>query len=166
LIIDRQGRVAGKVSLIDIALVLIVLGLIIGYGYRNLSRTAVQIVASNTKFYVTFIVEPIRNFSIEAINKGDIFFKQYEQQPFGVVADLRQEPAREIIKHPDGHPSYVVMEQKFSLYLTLECTGNISDAGYFVNGNLQVSEGGDMQIQSNKVLCNARIDKISTSMGG
>ncbi|MDR1558646.1 MAG: DUF4330 domain-containing protein [Clostridiales bacterium] len=166
MIIDKQGRLAGKVSLIDIALILIVIGLIIGLGYRRLSQNAVQIVTSDTKFYVTLVVEPIRQFSLEAINEGDIFYKQHEQQPLGKVTRTDSEPAREIIKRPDGTPLYVTMEEKYSLYMTLECTGNVSDKGYFVNGNAQISEGSDLIIQSNKVVCGARVDRISESLGG
>jgi hypothetical protein len=165
-IIDRQGRLAGKVSLIDIALILIAIGLIIGLGYRRLAPKAVQIVVSDTKFYVTLVIEPIREFSLNAIHEGDVFYKQHEQQPLGKVLSTRSEPAKEIIKRPDGTPLYVPMEEKYSLYMTLECAGNVTDNGYFVNGNAQISEGGDLIIQSNMVICGARIDTISDSLGG
>ena len=166
MIIDRQGRVAGKVSLIDIALLLIIIGLIIGFGYRKLSSRVEQIITSDTKFYVTFAIEPVRDFSLEAISEGDIFYKQHEQQPMGKVVSLRVEQAKEVIKHPDGKPTYAPMEQKYCLFMTLECAGNVSGRGYFVNGNLQVSEGGDLIIQSNMVVCGARIERISENLGG
>ena len=166
MIVDRQGRVAGKISLIDIALVLILIGLVIGFGYRRLSAPAVQIVNSNTKFYVTLLVEPVRQFSLDAVGEGDIFFKQHEQQALGKVVNLRQDQARDIIQRPDGTSAYVPIEGKYSLYITLECTGNITDSGYFVNGNTQISAGSDMIVQSNKVVCGVRVTDIAQSLGG
>jgi len=166
MILDKQGRVGGKVSLIDIALVLVLIGLIIGFGYRKLSAPAVRIVNSNTKFYVTLLVEPVRQFSLDAVKEGDVFYKQYEQQPMGKVVSLRQEQAKDVIEKPDGSSAYVPIEGKFSLYITLECTGNVTGDGYFVNGNTQISAGSDLIVQSNMVVCGARVDNISESLGG
>ena len=166
MIIDKQGRIAGKVSLIDIALVIVVAGLIIGFGYRRMSTVATVIVNTNTRFYVTLNVEPVRDFSINAINVGDIFYKQYEQQPLGTVVSIRKEKAREIIKRPDGTAVYAEMQDKYTLYVTLECTGNVNDGGYYVNGSSQISAGSDVTVQSNMVLCGARVESVSTDLGG
>ena len=167
MIIDKQGRIAGKVSIIDIVLVLIIIGLIIGFGFKKLSTKAVQIVNTDSKFYVTLSIEPIRQFSLDAIKENDIFYKQHEQQPLGKIVSLRKEEAKDIIKRQDGNPVYVPIEEKYCLYITLECTGNVSsDRGYFVNGNSQISAGSDIVIQSNMVVCGARVDKISDSLGG
>ena len=166
MIIDKQGRIAGKVSLIDITLLVLVIGLIIGFGFRKVSTKAVQLVSTDKKFYVTLTIEPIRQFSLDAIKVGDIFYKRNEQQAMGRVVVKHEVPAKEIIKLPDGTPIYVPMEEKFCLYLTLECTGNVTDKGYYINGNNQVSEGSDLQIQSNMVVCGGRVDKISDSIGG
>jgi len=165
-IIDKQGRIAGKVSLIDAALVLVVAGLIIGYGYRRMSRAATTIVNANTRFYVTLDVEPIRQFSLDAIKEGDVFYKQHEQLPLGKVVALRKEKARQVINRPDGTAVYAEMQDKYTLYITLECTGNVNDSGYYVNGSSQISAGSDVIVQSNMVLCGARVESISENLGG
>jgi len=166
MIIDKQGRIAGKVSLIDIALVLALIGLIAGYGYRKMSGVAKTIVNTNTTFYVTLDVEPIRQYSVNAVKLGDIFYKQHEQLPLGKVVALRQEQAKDVIDNPDGTAAYVPIDDKYVLYITLECTGNVSDSGYYVNGSSQVSAGSDLTVQSNMVVCGARVDSISNNLGG
>jgi len=165
-IIDKQGRIAGKVSLIDIALLLIFIGLLIGFGYRNLAPRAVQLTTADSTFYVTVRVEPLRHFSIDAINIGDIFFERHEQQPLGTVAYIRTQPAMDIIKLLDGTPVFVPMEEKYTMFLTLRCSGNETERGFFINGNTHVAEGSDMIIQSNRVACIARIYSISDNLGG
>ena len=165
MIIDKQGRISGKVSLIDVFLIMIVVGLIIGFGYRRMSGVAVTIVNTSTRFYVTLSVEPIREFSINAINMGDVFYKQHEQQPLGKVVALRREKAKEIIDLPDGTAVYAEMEGKYTLYVTLECTGNVNDGGFYVNGSSQISAGSDVTVQSNMVICGARVYSISENIG-
>jgi len=166
MIIDKQGRVAGKVSIIDIALVLVVIGLVIGYGYRKMSGIATAIVNTNTTFYVTLDVEPLRQFSVDAINIGDIFYKQHEQQPLGKVVAIRKETAKNVIDRPDGTAVYAEMQDKYALYVTLECTGNVNNGGYYVNGSSQISAGSDVTVQSNMVVCGARVNSISEDLGG
>ena len=167
MIIDRHGMVAGKVSLIDITLVLVLVSFAIGFGYRRLSAPVIQVdnMNMNKKIYVTLLVEPLRQFSLDAINEGDIFFKQFEQQPMGTVAALRHEPAKAVIRHPNGISESVPMEKKYSLYITLECTGNLTSEGYFVNGSQRVVAGSELTIQSNMVVCCARIYSILDNLG-
>ena len=166
MIIDKQGRIAGKVSLIDIVLFIVAAGIIIGFGYRRMSTVATTIVNTNTRFYVTLNVEPVRDFSINAVKDGDIFYKQHEQQPLGTVVYIRKENAKEIIKQPDGTIDYVEMQDKYALYITLECTGNVNDGGFYVNGSSPISAGSDVTVQSNKVLCGARVESVSIELGG
>jgi hypothetical protein len=162
-VIDKQGRLFGKLSIIDIAVLVVIIGLLIGLGYRRLSSKAAVIVNADTKFYVTLVVERIRDFSLEAIDEGDIIYEQYAQQPFGKIVATETEQSKEVLKKPDGTISYVPMEQKFNLYATLECTGNVGDNGYYVNGNSQIAIGSDLRIQSNKVICTARVVGLSLS---
>ncbi|MDR1000034.1 MAG: DUF4330 domain-containing protein [Clostridiales bacterium] len=163
MIIDSRGRIAGKVSVIDAALALIVIGLAVGFAVRQFQiKPTVQ--ENNATIYVTVNIEPIRDFSIEAINEGDIFYEQYATQSMGKVIKLSSQPAKELIKIPDGTIHYVEMEEKYKLTVTLECKGIIRDTGYYINGNAQISEGGDLTLQSNKALCYAKVTDISEQL--
>ncbi|MDR1914765.1 MAG: DUF4330 domain-containing protein [Clostridiales bacterium] len=163
MIIDKQGRIAGKVSVIDLALLIILLGLAAGFLYRQFSVTkTVQL--ANAKFYVTLAVEPVREYSIDAIAVEDVFYEQYATQSMGKVVAIDKLEAKEIIKKTNGEPLYVSMEDKYRLLITLECSGIVRDTGYFVNGNTQLSEGSDLRVQSNKVFCAARVETISETI--
>jgi hypothetical protein len=162
MIVDKQGRIFGKVSLIDLLLLIVLVGLLLGFGFRRFSNKAVQIVNANKTFTVTFVVEKVRDFSINAVNEGDLFYQQYGQQPLGVVKAKTTRPAHEILKdNTTGLAHYVEMEGKYDLYITLECSGNVNDTGYFINGNVQVSQGSDLRLQSNRVLCGGRVSEVS-----
>ena len=163
MIIDKQGRLGGKISVIDAALALIIAGLLTGFFVRQFSiKETVQ--ATNATFYVTVSIEPVRDFSVAAITEGDVFYEQFATQSMGKAISIIREPAREVIKLPDGTAYYVEMEEKYRLLVTLECSGIIRDTGYFINGNSQMAEGSDIRLQSNKVACYARVEKISETL--
>jgi hypothetical protein len=163
-VIDKQGRLFGKVSAIDLVLLLAVIGLAAGLGYRRLSPKAVAIVAANTKFYVTLSVEKIRDFSLEAVEVGDVIYEQYGQQPFGTVVAVRSEQSQDVMKKTDGTILVVPMEERYNMYIVVEAKGSISDNGHQVNGNTQISQGSDLRIQSNKIICGAKVFGISEEM--
>jgi 5,10-methenyltetrahydromethanopterin hydrogenase len=162
-IIDGKGRIAGKVSVIDTALAVIVIGLAVGFAVRQF-QVKPTVMENNVPIYVTVNIEPIRDFSMEAINEGDLFYEQYATQSMGKVVKMSSQSAKELIKIPDGTIHYVEMEQKYRLTVTLECRGIIRDTGYYINGNSQIAEGGDLTLQSNKVLCYAKVATISETL--
>ena len=156
-IMDKNGKFFGKVSVIDVLLIVLILGLAAGFGYRKLSAPAERIVYSNTKFYSTFMVEKVREFSVAAFAEGDLIYEQYGTQPLGKIVDIRTEDAYDVLKKADGTAIYAPIEEKFNVYLTLESSGSVNDGGYYFNGNAQLSVGSDVTLQSNTVICSARV---------
>ncbi|MDR1642352.1 MAG: DUF4330 domain-containing protein [Clostridiales bacterium] len=164
--IDKQGRIKGKVSVIDLAIVIVAVGLLIGYGYRTLSPKAVAIVTANTKFYVTLSVERIRDFSVQAVKVGDVIYETYGQQPFGTVVDVETQQSKEIMRKLDGTVTIVPMEERYNILIVLEVKGSYSENGYQVNGNKEISVGTDLRIQSQNVICGAKVYSIMLEKPG
>ena len=159
-VIDKKGKFFGKVSVIDIVLIILIIGLAAGFGYKKLSPQAERIVSSNTTFYATFVIQRIRNFSVAAVQDGDIFYEQYAQQPLGKVVATKAVQSHDIIHKNDGTAVNSPMEDKFDFYVTIEATGSVSDAGYYFNGNEQLSVGSNLIFQSNNVICSATVYKL------
>ena len=160
--IDRNGRFFGRVSVIDVLLIVLILGLAVGFGYRKLSAPAQRIVDSNTKFYATFAIEKVRDFSVQSVKVGDIFYEQYGQQPLGKVVAVNSAQAYDVIHKTDGTSVYAPLLGKYNLYVTIEASGSVNSGGYYFNGNEQLSVGSDVTLQSNTVICSARIYKLGT----
>ena len=164
-LIDEKGRLFRKLSVIDLFVVILVAGLIIGYLYKQTSADVIQIITANQKFYVTFLSEKVRSFSVEAVHEGDVFYKKHERQPLGCAVRVRYEQARDIMTKTDGTALLAPMEDRYNLFITLEVQGSINENGYYVNGNLQVSEGSDFTIHSNNLMLSiATIYEVSETL--
>lgn len=161
--IDSKGRLFSKISVIDLLVVLVLLGLCAGLAVKLMSSETQQIVSSNTTFYTTFMVEKVRDYSVEAVSEGDIFYEQHAQE-LGKVVKVWKETAYEIMKKNDGTAVYVPMEGRSNLFFTLECKGNVNSQGYFVNGNRQLAFGNDLKVKSNMILCMGRVSHISEDL--
>lgn len=151
-----------RLNALDIVIIIAVAVLIAGLGYRRMSPKAVQIVNANTVFYSTFLVEKVRDFSIRVIEPGDVFYEQYGQQPLGTVIETWTEPAYDIMKKEDGTAVYAPVEGKYNLFVKLESVGSVSENGFYFNGNNWLSEDSELKIQSNMVVCLAKVYRLST----
>ncbi len=160
--IDKNGRLFSKVSIIDLIIVLVVIALAVGLVLKKSSPVTKKIVSSNTKFYVTFMADGIRQFSVDAIKEGDVFYEATTK--LGSVVKLRKEQAYSIMHKTDGTAIDAPLEDRYCLYITLECTGNVTSGGYFINGSRQVAAGGDLRMQSNMIRANVRIFDVSDSL--
>lgn len=154
-LIDEKGRLFGRVSVIDLLVVLVVVGLGLGVVYKKTSGEVQQIVSADTKFYVTFKCEKLREFSASAIKEGDVFYKQYDRQPMGPVVKLEVEQGEEILVKTDGTAVLATLADRYTAYVTVECSGSITEVGYYVNGSQHIAEGSEFPIQSKWVLINA-----------
>jgi len=149
--IDKNGKIKGRVSIIDIVIVLAVLALVAGFVYRQTSDRFGAILRADETFYVTVETNRLRSLNVDAVSIGDIMFRMDSRQPFGTVIDIRTEPATNNIWHSDGTITEAEMEDRYLLTLVLESTGSITQTGYFVNGTDHIASGSDVMLVSNRL---------------
>ena len=159
--LDDKGRIFGKVSLIDIFVLLAVILMTAGFVYNRTSQNIRQIIAADTPIYVTFAVHGVREFSFGAVEEGDVFFRQHERTiPLGTVTDVTRGRAYGIITLFDGTAMYAPIMGRYNMYITITGVGSITDTGFFLNGTQQMSVGGSMTLQSNRFLTTARVHAV------
>ena len=162
-LLDSKGRLFGKINVFDIIVVVAVIGLVAGFGMRFISTEAQRIFDANTPFYVTFVIERIREYSVDGVRMGDQFMEQHAQR-LGEVVQLRTEPARQIMHKDDGTAVFALMEDRYNIFITLRCYGSVTDHGFYINGNRLVAPGSTVRIQSQQILSTARVHSINMGL--
>ncbi|MCL2571376.1 MAG: DUF4330 domain-containing protein [Defluviitaleaceae bacterium] len=143
--IDAQGKIKGRVSIIDIVIVLALLGLIVGFVYRNAAPHIETVLRPDDNFYVTFEVNRIRSVIAEdAVVVGEYVFRQHDRQPLGRIVAIDKLPATEVMQRSDGTAVLATMEDRYSLHITIEATGSITESGFFANGNDAIAPGAEI----------------------
>lgn len=154
--IDKNGRLFSKISIIDLLIIVLVLVLAVGLTYRVKNKA---VLAGNSTFKVVLKVEDVRDYTVDAVQVGDVIYEQHANK-IGVVSDVSYTDAKDIMEDMDGDVFLAPMNERYDLYITLDCTGRISDKGYYANGNRQLSIGGDLPIQSKYIYTTSRIIDI------
>ena len=150
--VDNQGKIRGRVSIIDILIVVVLLALVAGFVYRRATPHIMDIIRSDTPFYVTFEINRIRSIIAEdAVNIGDKVFRQHAtQMPLGTIVDVERLPATEVMIRRDGTALLATMEGRYSLRITIQATGSITDSGFFVNGNDHLAPNIEVALINNQ----------------
>ena len=159
-LIDEKGRLFGKVSLIDVLIVLTVAVLASGYLYKQISGEVRQIVDNGKVFYLTLKCEHLAEYHAQAVDEGDIIFKRYERKPLGAVTNVRLEQSTDILLMPGGTAILAEVEGCYDMYITIKCEGSITDRGYYANGSVHVAPGMAFEAHSNRWVAKSFIFSI------
>jgi len=150
--IDKSGRIRGKVSIIDIILVAVILVLGVGFAYTRLSDRIREITRPSESMEVVIRGAGLRHFNVNSVSIGDVMFRNHDQHPLGRVVDINIVPFMNYLHRSDGTASLVVSEARYTIYITLEAVGSVRDGvGYFINGNDHVAPGSEISLVSNRV---------------
>ena len=150
--IDSQGKIKGRVSIIDILIVLAVLALAAGLVYRRATPRLQEILRPSDEFYIVFEVNRIRSIIAEnSVEVGDLIFRQHERQPLGTIVAIERHPATDIMRRTDGTAIIAEMEDRYNLHITVEAIGSITNSGYIVNGNDHIATSAEIVLANNRI---------------
>ena len=159
--IDQNGRIKGRVSLIDLIIVLALVALVAGILYRH--APAIQdIINPDTPLYVVIQGDGVRGFIVDAVDVGDQMFRMHDRQALGEVVAIEVLPAQGFLHHADGTASLADMEARYTINITLRGMATQRDIGYFLNGVDHMAPGREVSLHSNRVLIpNGRVISVT-----
>ena len=151
-IIDNKGRLFGKVSLIDIFVLLAVVAILAGVYVRNfvLDTTAA---GNNPDVTITYkaMIKGINNLLIDQFHVGDEFFDETFKASHGIVKEIEIKPAVTWQSTADGDYVKVYTPERSDVYLTIEATGTVKDGKHFIGRNYELEPNYELNMHSRYV---------------
>ena len=134
-VIDHNGRLFGKISVIDVLVVLVVIALA-GAVYVKNSRphTGTSVTTQPITFQV--VVEGAQDYLKDNIHVGDqVYDLNYSSgnRPLGEITAIEEQPGSKMATFTDGTMGLAEVEDGVNLLLTIEGEGLINDKGYSLN---------------------------------
>ncbi|MEE0776337.1 MAG: DUF4330 domain-containing protein [Bacillota bacterium] len=149
MIVDKKGKLFGKISVLDLIVLLVIIVAIAGCVYKfGPGKTGGSIVSgSDTTINMVIKTGTAREYSANAIQVGDALYEVHGDK-IGTITDVRVEQAKEITDTHNGNKQYIPMENRYVSYITVEIKGTVTEKGYFVNGNKQFSKGNSLSFET------------------
>ena len=172
-IIDRNGRLFGKISIVDVLVICVVLVMALALGLRA-QRSAATVdntpagTTAGTKEYVPITckmwVRGARTHIVDAIQVGDLMYEQGRNTggAIGTITHIEKKTGTGLAEMPNGTIINAPMDEKDGrdLILTVECEGVVEDGQVYINGVYQLGVNAYRSMYTKYVSFNATVLEI------
>ena len=133
-IIDRNGRLFGKISIIDVLVILVVAVLAVALYTKNNNR---EITSTTADVAITYqvLAQGIPDYVADAIREGDALFEKDRKSggSLGEIQSIEIVPGTKLKEMQDGTMAELPVEGGVNVLLTVQGKGIVSDGRYLIN---------------------------------
>lgn len=133
-IIDKNGRLFGKISIIDVLVILVVVALAAALRFKS-NQTHTGTSSDNIPITFQVTLNGMRSYVADAIQVGDMLYDlDYSSGgALGRISGIETLPGARIAEFSDGTKADAPVEDGVTLVLTVEGRGIISNNRYLIN---------------------------------
>lgn len=160
MVIDDKGKLFGKISIIDIVVVLFILAALGGAYYKFFMTGQGGAAAQFDTLRYQTIVKMVRQPSVDAILEGADAYDGESGNYIGKIIDKQVRPAMGFIEKADGTIVEAQAPDRFDVLVTLEVPGVENDHGYFANGTIEIKRGSDLKLSTRMIEVQSRVTDV------
>ncbi len=140
---DKNGKLFGKLNIIDLFAIVVVIVLIGGGFYRFYGKMEKETSTPTTIEYVMEI-NNIRQFTVDALErKGDIFTQKTKLNG-GTIVNVESKPYVQVGTMPDGTVLNAEVPDRYTAYVTVRTEGRSGERVYLDSANTEIYVGGNL----------------------
>ena len=138
-ILDRHGRLFGKLNVIDALVVILLIGLMAAAGYRFTASGMTREADSTARY--TIMIEGVREFTILYYQAGLRAFDARNGEFIGLIAEVRYEPLTVHMPLFDGSVVLAERTDIFRVFVDIEASARETDTAILIEGAYELNVG-------------------------
>jgi len=155
--LDEKGRVFGKISVVDLIIVLALILAVAWFAYAKFGRDLGQeIAAREVPVRYTIVVSGLRPTTADALKKGGPVSEFKTGARIGTISDVKVEQGDIWTMHDDGRWLRTKTDDRVDVYVTVEATAREGENVVTVNG-VEVRVGTSLGVTTKWVAVNGNI---------
>ena len=131
--IDKNGKIGGKVNLIDLIIVVVILAAVAFVGYRFILKDDTGVINSQP-LTIEFISSEVNDYTVEQLRVGDVVLDGYENNYFGNITDIEIGDPSSYTVNDLGDTILMSIPECKSVKLTIDGAGALDENGFVING--------------------------------
>jgi len=148
MLVDKRGKLFGKINIIDMLVLLVVL-LMIAAGLYKFVLSDNRVISSNPDLLqYTVSITDVRNYSADALKVNDKLYDSKTNTYMGKVIGKEVKPYRDYITKTDGTVVLAEKPNRFEVLLTMEVPGVENAYGYLAGGNRDINRMSTLQLEN------------------
>ena len=134
MIIDKKGKLFGKISIVDILIIFIIIAAALGVYYKFGKTGASPILTKTDPVEITMFMESVPEYVVKSIEVGDVVKDRQQNILLGKVTSVKVGPDITYYPDKDGIVRVSSKQGYVSVTITVEGQGLYSDTGVTING--------------------------------
>lgn len=161
MIIDKSGKLFGKLNIIDLFVILAILAVIAGLALR-FTGGAGKPLTESSKIEYQVRVENVRQYTVSALQKKGVVTNKKYTAEVGQITNVEVFPAKHPSVTAEGKTVEASMPERYDCVVTIEADGKETSNGYFDSDNNEISTGREQEINSKYVHTTGTVQSIRT----
>jgi hypothetical protein len=133
MIINKDGKLFGKVNIIDIGLVILVILIAFGTYWRFYGNGKAQKVIENTKISYVVEIRGAKKLYLDGIKVDDLVGNVQTSKQYGRIKSITSEPYKDFIIDINGEYKEAIVPNLWKIFLTIEADGVEAGDGFYIN---------------------------------
>jgi len=160
MIIDKKGKLFGKISIIDICIVLILV-LCLGAAYMRFAGGMTDITAKNVTIEYTYEVKNIRMYTVEALERGgDIYKRSAGEDYMGMIVNVEHSANKDFVADVDGVYKTTGIPGRYDAIVTIQTQGKLMNSAIYTSSNQRVEAGSLVYMFTKWATCGGDIKSV------
>lgn len=159
MLLDKKGKLFGKINIIDLCAVIIVIAAIAGFGARFASSAAKN-ARETVKFLYTVEIDGVRKYTVDALDKKGIVTDLKGKSVIGEIKDVSVQPMKTQSFTADGRMVFAEVPEKYTILVEIEGEGKESDNSYFVGNDVELSVGTTLSMTTKYANSSGKVKSI------
>lgn len=172
MILDKKGKLFGKISVVDLFVILVIIIGIAGFFFTkekldnekilsDESQMIIQTSAQRDKLEIKLTIKEVRDITRDAIVVGDEVYQVTTGKMLGTVSQVESKPSEKIVKADNGEVYSAVVPERYDVTIVVETDGKQNEEGYYTDTNIQLLYGREMEIKTTTVQTTPIVTDIS-----
>ncbi len=158
--INKDGKLFGKISIVDIAVLLILVVLAVGIFLKFSGRSTEKVATTGQEIECTFLVKNVRMYTVDALKKGGAMHDKTSKEYIGEITDVRYEAGEYQVNMADGSFKSAAPEERYNVYVTVRFNGKVGENGHYTATNKYLGAGSTVLFNSKYAQCESTVDSI------
>ena len=168
MIIDEKGKLFGKISIIDFAVIAVLALAIIGgaliyFGGVGRDNAVKMIRQGDTlnEVSMTMTLQNVRDITRDGLHVGDEVYSVKPEKPIGIIEKVESKPFRELVTGVDGTMVYADIPEKYDVTIYIKLWGAETGTGCMTEYNQKIATGESLTIKTVAVQTTPKVENIS-----
>lgn len=157
MLLDEKGRLFGKISIIDIGVLLLIAVLLGGVYYKFFMVDKNSNAAKFDTIEYKILVEEVRQQSVDAIEIGADIYDVKTDTPMGKIVSKEALPATEQLTKADGTMVIAEKPGKFNVLVTIQVPGVETKYGFRANGRMDLNRESQQVMDTRMIILETKI---------